>query len=181
MPMKFGNQRKPLTRHQRQFRRIMLVLAIVAILSLIIGMLIGMMIGASGAEPTTNERTYINEPMKSTVYAHGEEYETIPLIAQSSQWIDLGTFTCYAYDACYKCCGKTDKITKSGTVATAGRTIAVDPTVIPLGSIVDIDGVQYTAEDVGGKIKGKVIDIYFDTHAEALEYGKQTHSVKILK
>lgn len=37
------------------------------------------------------------------------------------------------------------------------------------------------AEDCGGAIKGNKIDLYFDTHAETLEWGKQTRKVKILK
>ncbi|MFR5613204.1 MAG: 3D domain-containing protein [[Clostridium] innocuum] len=44
--------------------------------------------------------------------------------------------------------------------AIEGHTIAVDPDVIPLGSKVLIDGHVYVAEDVGGAVKGNVIDIY---------------------
>ena len=81
------------------------------------------------------------------------------------------TFKVTAYCPCMKCCGKTDGITATGTVATAGRTIAVDPTVIPYGSQVILNGVAYTAEDCGGAIKGNKIDMFFDTHQEALEWG----------
>ena len=45
----------------------------------------------------------------------------------------LGEFTLTAYCPCMKCCGKTDGITSTGTTATEGRTIAVDPLVIPYG------------------------------------------------
>ena len=41
-----------------------------------------------------------------------------------------------------------------GTTAQSNNTIAVDPNVIPLGSIIKIDGMNYIAEDVGGAIKG---------------------------
>lgn len=68
-------------------------------------------------------------------------------------------------------------ITATGTTPTAGRTIAVDPTVIPYGTNVLIDGNTYIAEDCGGAIKGNRIDICFDTHAEALEFGRQTKTV----
>lgn len=85
--------------------------------------------------------------------------------------IDLGTFKTSAYCGCVECCGKSDGITKSGVKAQEGRTIAVDPNVIPLGSVVEIDGVEYIAEDIGGAIKGDRIDIYFDNHDKALDYG----------
>ena len=85
--------------------------------------------------------------------------------------IDLGTFKTTAYCDCVECCGKSDGITKSGVKTQEGRTIAVDPDVIPLGSIVEIDGVEYIAEDIGGAIKGDRIDIYFDNHDKALDYG----------
>lgn len=81
------------------------------------------------------------------------------------------TFKVTAYCPCVKCCGKTDGITATGTVATAGRTIAVDPTVIPYGSEVILNGVTYIAEDCGGAIKGNKIDMFFDTHEEALQWG----------
>lgn len=83
----------------------------------------------------------------------------------------LGTFTVTHYCPCYACCGKTDGITFTGTQATEGRTVAVDPDVIPLGSTVVIDGQEYIAEDIGGAIKGNRIDRYMDNHQEALNAG----------
>lgn len=65
--------------------------------------------------------------------------------------------------------------TATGTKPTPGRTIAVDPTVIPLGSHVIIDGHEYIAEDTGGAIKGKRIDIVVKTHQEALNKGKRSN------
>ena len=61
-------------------------------------------------------------------------------------------------------------ITASVT-ATTNRTIAVDPTVIPYGSKVVINGQVYVAEDCGGAIKNNRIDIYMGSHAEALNSG----------
>lgn len=63
--------------------------------------------------------------------------------------------------------------TATGTIPIAGRTIAVDPNVIPYGSEVIINGHTYIAEDCGGAIKGNRIDILFDTHQEALQFGIQ--------
>lgn len=69
--------------------------------------------------------------------------------------------------------------TATGTVPTPGRTVAVDPTVIPYGSEVIINGHTYIAEDCGGAIKGNRIDIVFETHAEALEFGIQYAEVEV--
>ena len=94
----------------------------------------------------------------------------------------LGEFKITAYCPCKKCCGDyADGYTYSGTVATEGRTIAVDPKVIPLGSIVEIDGVEYVAEDIGGAIKGNRIDLYFNSHQEALNWGVQEIEVSLIE
>lgn len=90
----------------------------------------------------------------------------------------LGSFSCTAYCACNSCCGPwADGITYTGGVATEGQTIAVDPDVIPLGSVVEINGQQYVAEDIGGAVKEKRIDIFFRSHDDALRYGVQQHEV----
>lgn len=99
---------------------------------------------------------------------------------------NLGEFTLTAYCPCEKCCGKTPddpyyKVTASGTICEANRTVAVDTDVIPMGSILYINGYKYIAEDVGGAILGNHIDIYFDTHQEALEFGVQTADVYIFE
>lgn len=72
--------------------------------------------------------------------------------------------------------------TATGTIATAGRTIAIDPNYIPYGTRIEIEGVGIRiAEDCGGAIKGNRIDLLFETHQQALEWGIQEREVKILK
>lgn len=99
------------------------------------------------------------------------------------QAVSLGMFQCYAYYAGHESTGKYPGdpaygITYSGTVATAGRTVAVDPDVIPLGSLILVDGVPYIAEDTGDQyIQDNAIDIYFDTYEQAAQYGVQQHEV----
>ena len=94
----------------------------------------------------------------------------------------LGTFKLTAYCPCPKCCGEwADGITYTGTEATAGRTVAVDPKGIPLGSTVYINGSAYVAEDIGGAIKGNRIDVYFPDHKTALQFGVQHAEVEIQK
>lgn len=82
--------------------------------------------------------------------------------------------TAYGSD-CIGCSG----ITASGTVPEKGRTIAVDPDVIPLGSEVMIDGQVYIAEDTGGAIKGNKLDLFVGTEADSVQYGVQQHEVYI--
>ena len=96
----------------------------------------------------------------------------------------LGEFKLTAYCPCMKCCGKTDGITSTGTLAAEGRTIAVDPRVIPYGSTVTIyyeDGTvhTYTAEDCGGAIKENRIDVFFSSHDDARAFGVQSAMVYV--
>lgn len=90
-------------------------------------------------------------------------------------------FRCTAYCGCRKCCGKSDGITASGTIAEEGRTVGVDTSVIPLGATVIIAGNVYIAEDTGGAIKGNQIDIYFDSHEEALAFGVKYLKVEVIE
>ena len=101
----------------------------------------------------------------------------------------LGEFTITYYCACRMCCGKEESdpnygITATGTVATEGRTVAVDPSVIPYGTEIRIiypDGEQrtYISEDRGGAIKGNRIDVFMETHEKALKAGIKTAEVFI--
>ena len=91
----------------------------------------------------------------------------------------LGRFKLTAYCACSKCCGKSDGITASGTKAKQGRTIAVDPKQIPYGTKVVINGHTYVAEDCGGGIKQNRIDVFFNSHKDALNFGVQYAEVYI--
>lgn len=73
-------------------------------------------------------------------------------------------------------CGTGNGITASGAPVQAGVSVAVDPTVIPLGSTVYVDygdGVVHTyiAHDTGGAVKGNHIDVAVETHAEASRLG----------
>jgi len=96
--------------------------------------------------------------------------------------------TLTAYTAGYESTGKRPGdpaygITYSGTRVKEGRTIAVDPEVIPLGSQVYIEGLGIrTAEDIGSAIKGNRIDVYMDDVEEALEFGvKKNVKVYVLQ
>ena len=84
------------------------------------------------------------------------------------------------YCNCEICCGKwAGGNTASGTKPKQGRTISVDDSLIPLGSKVSVDGLgDFVAEDTGSAIKGKRVDVYMDSHEEALKLGVQYREVE---
>jgi len=90
------------------------------------------------------------------------------------------TYKITAYCACSKCCGKATGRTASGTRATAGRTVAAS-SKFAFGTKLNINGHVYTVEDRGGAIQGNKIDIYMNTHAEALQWGVRYMTVSVVK
>lgn len=72
--------------------------------------------------------------------------------------------------------------TFTGTTVTEGRTIAVDPSVVPLGWWVYIEGIGYRrAEDTGSAVKGNKIDVYYDSEAYANKFGlKRGYTVYVI-
>ena len=130
-----------------------------------------------------------NKPSKKPVTTTPEETDkvestedTTDETVQSDGKVSLGTFKLTAYCNCSKCCGQwAGGETASGVMPVAGRTIAVDPSVIPLGTRVVINGHTYVAEDTGGAIKGNKIDIFFSSHSEAMNFGVQYAEVFIYR
>lgn len=70
-------------------------------------------------------------------------------------------------------------MTKSGNIAQPNHTVAVDPEIIPLGTEIMIDGHIYTAEDIGGAVKGNVIDIWVESQSNS--FGVMHREVYIKK
>jgi 3D (Asp-Asp-Asp) domain-containing protein len=62
--------------------------------------------------------------------------------------------------------------------------IAADPSVLPLGTVVHLRAGRYTGTytvmDTGGRIKGRLVDVYVPTHREALEFGRQKVKIKVI-
>jgi 3D (Asp-Asp-Asp) domain-containing protein len=74
--------------------------------------------------------------------------------------------------------GTADRITATGTAVKAGRTIAVDPKVIPYGTTIFIEGLGYrVAEDCGAAVKGKSIDVYVEDPGDIPDVGRHKASV----
>ena len=103
---------------------------------------------------------------KCAIYRHSELPEESPYY--------LGEFQVTGYCSCTICCGeKEERLTKSETVPRASHTVAADPSVIPLGTRIVIDDVVYTVEDTGKAVEGMRLDIFFDSHEEAVRYGRK--------
>lgn len=90
-----------------------------------------------------------------------------------------GRYKVTAYCSCAKCCGKTNGITASGTKAKANRTVAA-PSTFAFGTQLVINGKTYTVEDRGGAIQGNRIDVYMNSHSEALSWGVRYLNVEVL-
>lgn len=111
--------------------------------------------------------------LRAKLVALSDEYHALydactPEINEPA-WQPAGEFTICHYCSCDECCSKHDGITASGVPAVMGRTVAVDPDVIPLGSEVLLNGVVYVAEDIG--VHGNMIDVYIDSHEQAADMG----------
>lgn len=127
------------------------------------------------------------EPIVEVTPEPSQEPVTPPVVQQesvssrastnTSGWVE---FVATGYCPCMSCCGKTNGITASGTQATAGRTVAM-PSNYSFGTQIEIEGYgTYVVEDRGGAIKSNRIDIYFNTHQEALNFGRRTVKLRVL-
>lgn len=94
----------------------------------------------------------------------------------------LGDFTITAYCGCPTCCGTWSSdtpMTASGEPAQEGITVAADWTTLPAGTEIEIDGLgTYIVQDkpaewIVEKYDGRIIDVYFENHEDALKFGKQ--------
>lgn len=106
-----------------------------------------------------------SDSKEETITVDGKKYEVSKEMRVSSSAYSMGS------------------VTATGTRPTAGRTIAVDPRVIPYGTKVYIPHFDkiFIAEDTGSAIKGNKIDIYMKTVSECLNWGIRNIDVKILK
>lgn len=159
-----------------------------SVLSIVIGAVIGTTLAVYSADQqatTVSNCTYSSQAGPRVI-------EAKVLTKEEPELIELGEFKLTAYCSCEKCCdgwalnrptdeeGKPIVYGASGEILEAGVSIAVDSNLIPYGTEVIINGNTYIAHDCGGAIKGNRIDVYFDNHQDALEFGVQ-HANVILK
>lgn len=121
-----------------------------------------------------NEQTQETEPL---IYDKAPPQVEIKLPVEEEK--ETQVFLLTAYCPCYECSEGYGDMTATGKRAKEGRTIAVDPSVIEYGTTVYIDGKAYIAEDCGGLVKGKHIDIYFDSHSKVDAFGKKYAEVEV--
>ncbi len=117
---------------------------------------------------------------QTTVLPQGNAAIAVPVAGSPEQGTYIGQFVLTAYCPCAICCGKTNGITACGSLATANHTIATDSRY-SFGTKMLINGIVYTVEDRGGAIQGNRIDVFFPTHEEALNFGRQTADVYIIE
>ena len=90
----------------------------------------------------------------------------------------LGNFRISFYCPCATCNGTSSGLTASGNKLTPRVSAAVDPSIIPLGSEIYVEGFgTLVAHDTGGAIKGNRIDICVSSHSEAYALGIQYKDV----
>lgn len=134
-------------------------------------------------ERTKLSEQIIKEPVDKIVQVQKNVTTSRGSISRENTATTTGTtkiFKITAYCPCSKCCGKyASGYTSSGTKATAGRTVAAS-SQFAFGTKLIINGKEYTVEDRGGAITGNKIDIYMNTHAEALAWGVKYLPVQVV-
>lgn len=128
--------------------------------------------------PTIEVDDSAEESTSGTLNTYFPSYD---VASESVNGTNLGQFKLTFYCGCTICSEGYGTQTATGGTCVEGRTIAVDPTVIPYGTKIHIDGFgDFVAEDCGGAIKGNHIDIYVADHDRANSLGVQYANVTIV-
>ena len=133
-------------------------------------------------EKSVISEVVIQEPVNKIVQVNRKatsRSSTLPRTSSSSASTGGTVYKITAYCPCSKCCGKTTGRTASGTKAIAGRTVAAS-SKFAFGTKLNIGGHVYTVEDRGGAVKGNKIDIFVNSHAEALAWGVRYLNVSVV-
>lgn len=117
--------------------------------------------------------TPVEAKQKKKMKIIGYEYVWIKTKVKVEKKTYLGKFFITHYCPCAKCCGVGGgKVTASGTKPKAGRTVGVNPKLIPYGTKLKVGKKKgYVAEDTGGGIGWQHLDIFCNSHQEALNAG----------
>ena len=134
-------------------------------------------------ERTVISEVVVQEPVNKIVQVNKKVTSRSASTARtpsSTAVINGETYKITAYCSCSKCCGKSTGMTASGTRATAGKTVAAS-SKFAFGTKLNINGHIYTVEDRGGAISGNRIDIYVNSHSEALQWGVKYLPVSVVQ
>lgn len=170
--------------YSKQGKCIMAACLIIIMYCIVVNIALGTMCYAIDADPVDIQPMEVletDEPMETLATVE----EPIPEV----RYISLGEFMLTAYCSCEKCCGYWATVrpldeagnpivyTADGNIATQGVTIAADANLFPFGTSLFVEGHEYIVQDRGGAIIGNHIDIYFESHEEALQFGIQYKEV----
>ena len=140
-------------------------------------------------EKTKLSETVVKEPVNKIVQVQrnitSRSGSTVAKTATNTASASTATgptkiFKVTAYCSCAKCCGKVTGRTASGSHAVAGKTVAASGQ-FAFGTKLNINGQEYTVEDRGGAIQGNRIDIYMNSHAEAVAWGVKYLPVQVVE
>lgn len=185
------NFSKSMKRNIKNGVKILLVVAVVIVI------LIPFMKGCTATNDGDSEPEKASQEVAEMSF-HPIETPTVSEPSEANELtepklISLGEFRLTAYCGCSKCCGiygenrpvdeygKTIVETAGGYRAVEGVTVAADIRLLPYGTKVIIDGHEYIVQDKGGVINGNRIDIYFENHQDALNFGVQYKEVFMME
>lgn len=134
-------------------------------------------------EKTVISEVTLEEPVQKIIQVQKRvtsRSSSLPRTSTATAQSGATTYKVTAYCSCSKCCGKASGRTASGTKATAGRTVAASGK-FAFGTKLNIGGNIYTVEDRGGAVNGNKIDIYVNSHAEALSWGVRYLPVSVVE
>ena len=132
-------------------------------------------------EKSVISEVVVQEPVNKIIQVQKKATSRSSTLPRTSSSSSTGgtVYKITAYCSCSKCCGKATGRTASGTKATSGRTVAAS-SKFAFGTKLNIGGHVYTVEDRGGAINGNKIDIFVNSHAEALAWGVRYLNVSVV-
>ena len=155
--------------------------------ALLMGILIGFVLGRISATAFEDKPTPAPEPTETAFVISTPE--PVNLVQETPEPVLLGTYRITAYCSCEKCCGEWAKNRPDGIVYGASSEELVAgvscASPLPFGTVVEIEGLgTYIVQDriaswVAEKYDNKVIDIYFDSHEAACEFGLKYANVYV--
>lgn len=171
-------------REAKKMRRILLVAYLVGFLAVLV-LAATMVVTGSAEEPeilVMTNTVYDGSPIVEEIQEDFENEKIEAALLAKANVLEDVLITHYCTELRPHVCGTGDGITASGRRVTPYVSVAVDPSIIPLGSDVLVDYGDgeihyYSADDTGGGVKGNHIDLAVTTHEEAWNLGVKNATV----